>query len=376
MSPGSRRAAALLALLFALSLAAGAAGSGFPDFQDQHAAGKRIAEGEVLYRDHVSHLQVYHYPPVYLHVLGGVYALLGPDPLLGKAVLALSGVAAAGMLYLAARRLYGERAALLGLALFAVNPLTLAATYVGYFDLFVMALALASLLLVLRGRPGSGGAALGLGFMSKPFPVLLLPLFALYLRGRDAARFVAGSLSAAAVVSLPFLALAPERYLRYAFLYNFERAGTSMSLYTYFLPSLDGALPLVLTAGFVAAALVAARRVETERELFAAVPLLFLGFVALNRVNYPHYLLYVTPVASALLGHALLTRRRHGLRLLLALSVTLVGAGVWAYPWIRGAPSLTADPLFRVGAAIYFLGAAALLAALHPFQAWSHRKID
>lgn len=369
MNHRSRRVLALLALFFAIYLVSGAAGSGFPDFQDQHKAGERIAEGQVLYRDHVSHLQVYHYPPVYLYTLGGVYALLGPDPLVGKAVLALTSVAVAGVLYLLTRREIGERAAVLTTGLFLLNPLTFSVTYVGYFDNFVVLLVLVAIWFALKGRDGLSGAALSLGFMSKPFPLVLLPLLAAQAyreRGsRAAASVVLSFVAVALAVSAPFLVLAPERYIQYAFLYSFERTGASLSLWYYFLPRVPDVVSVALQTGL--AGFIYLRVLRSGQSGFghlaAWTAALLLGFVLLNRINYPHYLIYVIPFLTPIFVEE--WRRNGQWRGLAAgFAVTLLGAAIWSYPWATGVAGFKTNPLSWVGAAIFFLGGFALLGAM------------
>lgn len=280
-------------------------------FPPKHEAAARIARGQLLYRDHVRYgASVYHYPPVFLYTVGAVYHLVGVRVVAGKAVIALATVLCGAVLFVLVDDVFDRRTARVATALFLVNPVTLVAVYASYFDPFVAFFALASLAALVRGRPGAGGGFLALGVLSKPFPAVLLPLAAAYcLETEDASlpRFLLGFLLVGAAVSAPFLVLAPEGYVHYAFGFNFERPTASLSLYYYFFPWLESTLaPVVLPAGFVTAFAYGTYRsnIAPATVLVGGAAGLFLGFLLLNRINYPHYLLYVVPFFSVVLADA------------------------------------------------------------------------
>jgi len=387
-----RRLAAVLAVFLGLYVAVGSLSHAFPDFLDHAKAAARIADGQVLYRDHVEHINVYHYPPVYLYSLGGVYALVGSDLLVAKTFLALCTVLVGWTLFQLADRLGGPRLAWLATGLYLVNPVTFVGVYGGYFDAFVMLFVLLSFFLVLAGRPWLAGAAMALGFMSKPFPAIFGPLVAAYyLRGwpgdgamgdlgalldhqgfRDLLRFGVAGLAVVLAVSAPFLWLAPEAYVRYAFVYNFTRGAQSLGLYFYFLTPLVGTpATTILPAGFVlwVGAVLWRSDLPDGRLLVDGAAVLLLGFLLLNRINYPHYLVYLVPLFSFVVArHYEAGTEIRGTPawawLLGAYAVAVAGAGVWSYPWMTGAAGFKSDPLFWVGAATYFLAAFALLGLL------------
>jgi hypothetical protein len=381
-------------------LPVGSLNHAFPDFLDHvHAAGD-IAAGGVLYRDHVEHINVYHYPPVYLYALGGTFAALDAVGLLGsagaqrlaaKTVVALSTVAAAWVLFHLAAALADRRRAWLATVAFLANPVTLVGVYGGYFDAFVVVFVLLSLLLVVRDRPSLAGAAMALGFMSKPFPAVFGPVVAAYyLQGwppgdadgvaarldhdgvRDVLRFGVGGLAVLFAVSAPFLWLAPEAYLRYAFVYSFTRPAASLGLYFYFLPWATGTpLTTLLPAGYVLWVGAALWRSDLpgDRVLVDGSGVLLLGFLLLNRINYPHYLVYLAPLFSFVLARHYEggTRLRGVLAwrpLSVAFGAVLASAAVWAYPWRLAVAGFKSHPLFWVGATAYFLSAFALLGLL------------
>jgi len=110
---------------------------------------------------------------------------------------------------LAARTGGDRRRALLAAA---AAPLVCGAMLRTHFDLAPVALTLASLLLLCAGRPRIGLAVLGLGVMTKLFPLVVAPVAIGWLlaRGRRAATEAAGALAAVvAVIALVAVALSP-----------------------------------------------------------------------------------------------------------------------------------------------------------------------
>jgi hypothetical protein len=66
----------------------------------------------------------------------------------------------------------------------ALSPLLIGATIRNHFDLAAVALAAAALLLIARDRPGAGFAVLGLGALTKGFPLAIAPVALAWLWGR------------------------------------------------------------------------------------------------------------------------------------------------------------------------------------------------
>lgn len=395
-----KRLLAVLGVFFGVYLAVGSLSHAFPDFLDQTHAAADIAAGQVLYRDHVEHINVYHYPPVYLYALGGLYAVLdavgllggvGAERLVAKAVVAAATVLVGWTLFAVTDRLSGRRRAWLATGLYLLNPVTFVGVYGGYFDAVVMLFVMLSILLVLADRPWLAGAAMALGFMSKPFPAIFGPLVAAYyLRDwpaagwgdipsqlnhdgvRDVLRFGLAGAVVVLAVSAPFLYLVPEAYLRYAFLYNFTRTAESLGLYYYVLRPLVGTpATTLLPAGFVLWVSGTLWRSELPpgRFLLDGAGVVLLGFLLLNRINYPHYLVYLVPLFSVVVArHYADDTSLRGVRawplLVGTFAVAVVGAAIWSYPWRLGVTGFRSHPLFWVGAAVYFLGGFALLGLL------------
>jgi hypothetical protein len=85
----------------------------------------------------------------------------------------------------------------------ALAPLLLGALVRTHFDLFPVALLLAGLLLLVRERPRAGLAVLGLGVLTKAFPLVAVPVALVWLVARGQRREAwQGALACAAVVAL------------------------------------------------------------------------------------------------------------------------------------------------------------------------------
>lgn len=110
-----------------------------------------------------------------------------------------------------------ERRAMMAAALM---PVLCGALLRTHFDLFPVALLLAGLLLLCHGRPRSGLATLGLGAMTKAFPLVAVPIALAWLAARGrvawqaalACAAVVAALSGAAAVMSPEGALDAARY--------------------------------------------------------------------------------------------------------------------------------------------------------------------
>jgi Glycosyltransferase family 87 len=84
----------------------------------------------------------------------------------------------------------------------AAMPLVSGALLRTHFDLFPVALVLGALLLLIRDRPRAGFAVLGLGAMTKVFPIVVLPVAIAWLLARGRRReALHGALACAAVMA-------------------------------------------------------------------------------------------------------------------------------------------------------------------------------
>jgi hypothetical protein len=90
-----------------------------------------------------------------------------------------------------------------GMLAAALMPLLLGALVRTHFDLFPVALLLAGLLLVVRDRPRSGLAVIGLGAMTKAFPLVAVPVALAWLLARGERRAAwQGAVACGAVVAV------------------------------------------------------------------------------------------------------------------------------------------------------------------------------
>jgi uncharacterized membrane protein len=244
-------------------------------------------------------------------------AFAGWTLLLAAAVVLLCGA-------LAAHTGGDRRRALLAAAL---APLICGALLRTHFDLAPVALTLAALLLLCTGRPRSGLAVLGLGVMTKLFPLLIAPVALAWLAGRGRRReawqgaaalvAVVAALCAAAVAASPDGALEAVRY-------HLERpvqVESSPALVLLALDGLglgephavashrsdglvhaaDGFVTGIFVAGFVGVlaslALVAARRPDASSLVLASLAAVT-AFAALGKVLSPQFVIWVLPLGA------------------------------------------------------------------------------
>jgi hypothetical protein len=282
-----------------------------------------VLAGALPYRDVFSE-----YPPlasaaIVLPGLAGTeaesfrLAFAGWTLLLAAAVVLLCGG-------LAARTGGDRRRALLAAAL---APLLCGALLRTRFDLAPIALTLAALLLLCTGRPRSGFAVLGLGAMTKLFPLLIAPVALAWLAGRGLRReawqgaaalaAVVAGLYAAAVAASPDGALEAVRY-------HLERPvqiESSPALVLLALDRLgldevhavashrsdglvhpaDGLVTGFFVAGFlgvlVLSVLLAARRPDA-RSLVLASFAVVTAFAALGKVLSPQFVIWALPLVA------------------------------------------------------------------------------
>ncbi|MFO7968119.1 MAG: glycosyltransferase family 39 protein [Archaeoglobaceae archaeon] len=379
----TRRIILLLFVFLVLYLIVGSLNYSLPDFQNFNKAAERIAHGELLYGDHIKYLNVYHYPPFFLYSLGAIFWVFNSSPFTAKAFLAVFNVLTGTLIYLLARERLNEKYSMICLLIFLLNPFTFTAVYAGYFDNFVVFFILLTMYFLNRYKPLLGGAALSAGFMSKLFPIILIPvLIARYLKNKYfLGRFLLSFMVITTLIASPFLLHAFNDFLHYAFLYNFERTSASMSIYYYFLPGLgDTVIPVILQLALLGWVSYNVRFHPRSHMILYFI--LFLGFMTLNRINYPHYILYAIPFFSYILAEELQTSRKvfgslAWKHLLIPFIIMHVGIIIWTYPWYIGVFDFKSSPFFWWGASIYYVGTLYLLAVLFRLYflvTWSTRE--
>jgi Glycosyltransferase family 87 len=248
-------------------------------------------------------------------------AFAGWTLLLAAAVVLLCGA-------LAARTGGGRRRALLAAAML---PLLCGALVRTHFDLAPVALTLAALLLLCSDRPRAGFAVLGLGAMTKLFPLLIAPVALAWLVGRgrtrEAWQGAAALLAVLAVLCGATLVASPDGALE-AVRYHTDRPvqvestpamallaldeaglGDAGSVASHRSDGLvhpaDGLVTAVLAAALIAVlsllALAAARRPE-PRSLVLASLAAVTAFVVLGKVLSPQYVIWILPLGALALA--------------------------------------------------------------------------
>jgi hypothetical protein len=227
----------------------------------------------------------------------------------------------------------------------ALTPVLCGALVRTHFDLFPVALLLAGLLLLCRDRPRAGMIVLGLGAMTKLFPLVAVPVALAWLVARGRRREAwQGALACAltiAVVAAAALALSPDGAAD-AVRYHLDRpvqiesspamvllgldalgVGDAVSTSSHrsdgLLHDASGAVSAVLAGVMVGLVILLAGRVGgTPRELVLASLAATLAFVLFGKVLSPQFVIWVLP-----LGALALAWRRHALAAAVALAAVL-----------------------------------------------------
>jgi uncharacterized membrane protein len=302
-------------------------------FRDVHLYGgfaHSVFAGHVPYRDFFME-----YPP-------GALAVFLPPQVFGsdhynaafKALMTLCGAATIVVLALLLVRLGATRVRLWSaLALFGLSPIALGPISLNTYDAWPALLTVVALTLLLAALPVAAFAVLGLAFAAKVYPVVLvLPALVYVWRtvGRRAASWSLAAFAAvAAVIIVPFLALAPHG-LAESFRAQAARALQVESLFGSLLGVADrlgwygahvvhrtghaisydltGTLPRVL-AGISSAAQLAAvllvawlywRGRDEPQRLASAFAAAVAGFLAFSRFFSPQYLVWLVPLVVLL----------------------------------------------------------------------------
>jgi Glycosyltransferase family 87 len=230
----------------------------------------------------------------------------------------------------------------------AAMPILCGALLRTHFDLFPVALLLGGLLLLCRERPRAGLAVLGLGAMTKAFPLAAVPIALAWLaargRGREARQGALACAAVVAVVAGAALAVSPDGAAD-AVSYHLDRPVQVESSPALVLLGLDAAglgeatgvashrsdglehpaadATTAIFGGLLVAVLallaaLVARRTATGRELVLAALAAALAFALLGKVLSPQFVIWVLP-----LGALALAWRRHALAAAVALAAVL-----------------------------------------------------
>jgi uncharacterized membrane protein len=302
-------------------------------YRDVHLYGgfaHAVFAGHVPYRDFFME-----YPP-------GALAVFLPPEAFGtshynaafKALMALCGAATIVVLALVLARVGATRARLwCALLLFALSPVALGPISLNTYDAWPALLTVCALALLLAALPVAALALLGVAFAAKVYPVVLVPPALVYVwrtAGRRRALHSLGAfLSLAAMVIVPFLALAPHglvesfraqagRALQVESLggsvlgvadrvgwygaHVVHRTGHAISY------DLAGTLPRVVAGvssfaqvlAVLGVALLYARGRDGPQRLASAFAAAVAGFLAFSRFFSPQYLVWLVPLVVLL----------------------------------------------------------------------------
>lgn len=290
-----------------------------------HDFAQQMQDGRIPYRDFYME-----YPP------GAIPAFLAPIPLTWlahydlafKFTVALAGVLLVAVCAVALRLLGAGRSRVLATyALVAAGPAALGAVELNRYDLWPALLCVLALAALVAGRPRLGFGGLAVGCVVKIFPLVVLPVAALYVfrsRGRAA---LEGAVTTFAIVFLivvlPFAALAPGglwysvytqsiRHLQLESLgSSILLAADSLGLYSGKivpgkpgsldlsggLPNALGVLTLVAFLAALAAVVVAyLRATEGKDTLVLGFAASVTAFVAFSKVISPQFLVWLIPL--------------------------------------------------------------------------------
>jgi hypothetical protein len=302
------------------------------DTPTYEAYGEAVRAGEVPYRD----FEV-EYPPAALPVFVAPTFLDGYEQTFSW-LMAASGVACVVFVALAGARPWA-------VAFVAVSPLLVGAHVFSRYDLWPAAFVSAALAALLADRHRLGWAALGAASAAKLFPLVLVPLAAVWTvrrRGVDELARAAG-VGAAVVAAgfVPFLVVAPRglweslwgqlsrplqiESLAASVLTTF---GSPEVVSSHGSQNVAGQGALAAVSSSVAAAAVVALWIgfarcpaEPERLVrFAAACVC--AFVAFGKVLSPQYLIWLVPLVA-------LVRGRRGVVATVLIGATLVATQAW-----------------------------------------------
>jgi len=248
-------------------------------------------------------------------------------------MMAACGVIAAGLsaFVLAAQRA-ATRQLVCGVALVALSPLLLGAVVLSRYDMFPTMLTVAAVTAFYFDRNRTGFLLLALGTAAKAFPVVVVPIAAVYVWRRHGRRPALICLAVFAVALLacflPFLVIAPhgvwwaihgqenrplqiESVGAALFLAAHQLVGLHLTYYfTHSSDNLDGHATLtfagVMSAlqliGLVAVWALYAVGPPTRERLLTSAAAAVCAFIVFDRVLSPQYLIWLAPLVAMING--------------------------------------------------------------------------
>jgi hypothetical protein len=286
------------------------------DFGVQCEAAKKIAQGQLLYRDigkiiiNGGELPKPPYPPLYLYTLGFLISIIGVETFtwqMAKLFLITINLIV-GLLVYKIVLLYvhshpkGHILALAAFNWFLLNPSTLGVIFGGYHENFMILFVLLGIILFEKSNYSLCGVCFGLALLVKPIVVVyMLPLLIWGFHTRNIRSITIWIMAGFTFLlgSLPFLFLVPEEYINDVFIIHVQRPDPSMSFYTYFLPEISTTLipfiiQLLIFGLYFFFFIKKIPVTDSKRIIEATLPFMTI-FMALNRLLYPHYVPFFFP---------------------------------------------------------------------------------
>ncbi len=296
----------------------------------------------------------------------------------------------------------------------------------GWYDTLPCTMLLLGLWLILRARAGAAGAVAGLGFMTKIFPALLVPITIKFLPDRrDRVATLVGAATVTLLIGLPMFLLGPAYFIasyRVVFsrsawetiwaisdgYFSYGRVAplsvrfdpTTAEYVAY--PSRIPTLPLTIIAGLLYIGFWLRPVARTVRNVVLFTAISMLGFLLYSKGYSPQFVVYVLPFTVLLLpwgravGYTLVLSAVNfiqwplyhewfnqvpwvlGLAVILRTIILAALAWEWlAELWQLRNPLLTLRPSRRimlVGATV--LTVAALALGVTSWQSWTARSYD
>ncbi len=194
--------------------------------------------------------------------------------------------------------------------IFLLNPFTLLSTIFGLFDNVPLMYLLIAIVFIQKIEKENryknyifsliSGLAIGIGFLTKVFPIIFVPIGVLWLlykkRYVEAGIFTFSFLGIAGAIT-GYLFITYPRFKYLGFGWQIDRGALSFSVYYYlfdldFLPDL-----IIISLGFLLISAFFIYRLFKHKhvEYWSLSGFYILIFILLYRVYYPHYLIWILP---------------------------------------------------------------------------------
>jgi len=328
------------------------------DFVLQVETARKIAQGEVLYRDigkiffEGRILINPQYPPLYLYTLAFVILIIGVNTFtfeMAKIFLIVFNFLLAFLLYYMIKSYFGHKLALFSFNWFLLNPSTLGVVFGGYHENFMLLFVVLGYLMFSRNRLTISGILFGLALLVKPTAgVYMIPLIIWGIKKRSFNTVRIWILSGLVffIVSLPFLMIAPLEYVTDVFLVHSSRTDPSMSLYTYLFtdlsPTIFPFIIQILIFTLIGGLIFYKKNLFEPYEVIELILPFMTLFLAFNRILFPHYIPNIFPFLTwslILIIDRYLDNKKSSIYLwqitglIIGLGVTYIGYIWWSILW-------------------------------------------